>query len=298
MTDAELFPGFISARFETASASIAYVVGGSGAPLLLLHGYPQTRATWHRIAGEMARTHTVVAPDLRGYGESSAKSPEPVASFAKSEMAKDQVELMRFLGFDRFAVAGHDRGGRVAYRLAMNNPDAVSALVSLTVIPTVEVWDRADSAFGMAAWHWYMLAQPFDLPERLIGADPDAFVGYVLDRMAGGSERLHASALSAYIAAFRDPHVRHAMCQDYRAAATIDAEEDARDRDEGRHVQCSTLVLWDSARHFAEGENPLDIWRRWSVEASGHGLEGGHLLPELGSEGVISALRDFLPLHG
>ena len=258
--DDVLFPGFASDIVATRDAEIHIRVGGTGPPLLMLHGYPQTGAAWHRIAPVLAQDYRVVVPDLRGYGRSVAIEPDAIASFGKDRMAQDQIAVMRSQGFDRFGVIGHDRGARVAYRLALDHPAAVSALVSITVIPTIEMWDQADKTFGMSAWHWFMLAQPFDLPERLIGAEPDRFLVHVLNQMAGDVGKLAGPALAEYRLAFRDPAVRHAICQDYRAAATIDAEQDMRDRSAGRKILCPLLVLWDSNRPDPpHGRTPLDI---------------------------------------
>ena len=292
---APLFPGFERVELATDGARIAALVGGAGPPVLLLHGYPQTHAAWHRIAPVLARSHRVVVPDLRGYGQSRAHLPAEVASFAKAALALDQVELMDHLGFDRFAVVGHDRGGRVGYRLALDHPERVSAFASLTVIPTVEMWDRADKGFGLGAYHWFLLAQPYDLPERLIGVDPGYFLDYTLDRMAGDAALLDPRALDSYRRAFDDPAVRHAMCQDYRASAGLDDARDRADRDAGRSIACPVLILWTDRRAAGSGgETPLDIWRGWARDVTGHPIASGHLMPELAHEAVLETLLPFL----
>ena len=187
--------------------------GGNGPPLLLLHGHPQTHVMWHAVAPRLAENFTVVAPDLRGYGESSKPPTTPDHEpYSKRAMARDAVELMRQLGFERFSVAGHDRGGRCAYRLALDHPERVARLAVLDIVPTAEMWRDADKEFGLVNWHWYFLAQPFDLPERLIGADPGAYY------FRRGRDRFHPEALADYEACVHDPETIHGMCEDYRAA--------------------------------------------------------------------------------
>jgi haloacetate dehalogenase len=223
-----LFEGFALQTVDTGGAQIRVRHGGSGPPLLLLHGHPQTHMMWHAVAPRLAAHFTVVAPDLRGYGDSSKPATTADhAPYSKRAMAADQVALMRHFGFDRFAVAGHDRGGRVAYRLALDYPEQVSRLAVLDIIPTAEVFRHLDRALGLAFWHWFFLAQPAPFPERLIGADPDAY--YFRDRR----ERFHPEALAEYLRCVREPATVHAMCEDYRAGATLDVDHDEADRARG-----------------------------------------------------------------
>ncbi len=293
-----LFPGFRAVHQEVDGALVNAIIGGNGPPLLLLHGYPQTHEAWHLVAPTLARDYTVVAADIRGYGKSRAPQMAGVEAYAKSAMALDQVGLMRALGFQRFAVVGHDRGARVAYRMALDHPSRVSAFASLTVYPTLEMWERAGKAFGMSAYHWYMLAQPEPLPEALIGANPDFFLDYTLRRMAGADAVLHPKAVESYKEAFRDPDVRHAICQDYRAGATIDVAEDKYDRDAGRKLACPVLILWtDKQLVGGTGETPLDIWRRWASDVSGASIGSGHLLAETAPFAVLDLLSPFLSRH-
>ena len=236
MRDAGLFPGFRSACFEGEGATIACVGGGSGPPLLLLHGYPQTHAMWHRIAPALARRYTVVCADLRGYGDSS-KPPTDAshASYAKRAMAADMVAAMRALGHPRFRLVGHDRGGRVAHRLAVDHPDAVEKVAVLDIAPTLAMYEKTDRAFATAYYHWFFLIQPFDLPERMIGADPVAYLRTKIGGWgSGGTAFFDPRALAEYELCFSDPATIHATCEDYRAAASIDLEHDAADRAAGR----------------------------------------------------------------
>ncbi|SKA35862.1 haloacetate dehalogenase [Enhydrobacter aerosaccus] len=293
-----LLQDFSYRRITTAGGSISFAIGGSGPPLLLLHGYPQTHLAWHRVAPMLAREFTVVAPDLRGYGDSGGRDTtfEP-ASFSKRAMALDQVELMQACGFDHFAVVGHDRGGRVAYRLALDHPKRVNALVSLTVIPTLEVWARTSKPFAMGAWHWFFFAQPFDLPERLIGADPGYFFDWTLRRMAKYFDRLSPEAITAYRSAFLRPDVRRAIFADYRAGATVDEGHDREDRQAGRRLACPVFVTWEAGR-YSSGDSPVDIWRSWADEVDGGPIDAGHLQAEEAPEDLLTAILPFLRLHG
>jgi haloacetate dehalogenase len=289
--------GFQYRRIATSAASISVASGGSGPPLLLLHGYPQTHLAWHRIAPILAQTHTVVAPDLRGYGDSTHIGNEDgPPAFAKRVMALDQIAVMKALGFERFAVMGHDRGARVAYRLALDHHERVAALVSLTVIPTLEMWQRTTKAFAMGAYHWFLFAQPFDLPERLIAGDPGYFFDWTLRKMAKYPERLDPAAVAAYRAAFLCADVRHAMMNDYRAGATLDEEHDRADRDQGRRLACPVCVTWEAGRYDA-GETPIEIWRRWADQVSGGPINAGHLQAEEAPDEVLAIALPFLRAH-
>jgi len=281
-----MFDGFTLTRIDTGEAQLRVRIGGSGPPLLLLHGHPQTHVMWHQVAPRLARDFTVVAPDLRGYGESSKPPTTPDHEpYSKRAMARDMVALMRRLGFERFAAAGHDRGGRCAYRLALDYPDRVTKLAVLDIIPTGEVWRRADVAFGMGYWHWYFLAQPFDLPERMIGADPDAY--YLRNR-----ELFDPEALADYLRCVHDPATIHAMCEDYRAGATYDRALDDADRGT-RTIACPVLVLWAGRGEVGRWYDPLAIWRDWASDVQGAAIDCGHYLAEEAPEETYARLHAF-----
>ncbi|MGY6157891.1 alpha/beta fold hydrolase [Paraburkholderia strydomiana] len=288
----DFFPGFASLDVEAGDVSFRGRIGGSGSPVLLLHGYPQTHVAWRLIAPTLARSHTVIVPDLPGYGDSRTRNDQP--RWTKRRVASALVELMGRLGHERFAVVGHDRGARAGYRLALDHPQCVAAYASLTVIPTLDAFASIDKTFALNAWHWFFLAQPGDLPERMLAADPDAYLDTALAKMAGGLERIDPLALDAYRTAFRSPHVRHAMCEDYRAAASEDLEHDASDAAAGRKLACPVLVLWSESEQKARSILPLDTWSRWAANVTGKGLPGGHLLPEDAPGEVLTSLQDFL----
>ncbi|BAP42087.1 alpha/beta hydrolase [Pseudomonas sp. 21LCFQ02] len=288
-----LLPGFEYSTLTTSGANIHIAVKGSGPPLLLLHGYPQNHLAWHRVAPRLAEDYTVVLADLRGYGQSRALQPDATGSHAKTALALDQVEVMQQLGFRRFAVIGHDRGARVAYRLALEHPQAVSALVSLTVVPILDVWSTVNKNFALNAYHWFFLAQPFDLPERLIGADPRYFLDWTLQRMAQGRAIYDPLALQSYHEAFARPEVLHAMCEDYRAATGADAAADQADRDAGRHVQAPVLVLWQD-RPYPQASHPLTVWRSWAADVQGAAIQSSHMLAEEAPDAVLEQVLPFL----
>lgn len=288
-----LFPNFEDRHIETAQAELAVLTGGSGPAILLLHGYPETRSTWHRIAPALATNRSVVVPDLPGYGDSRLVGDAQGAG-SKRQMAKCLHEMMKALGHERFTVVGHDRGGRVAYRMALDYPEAVAALVSVTVVPTPEMWEGASKAFGMGAWHWFMMAQPAPLPEKLMAADPRFLIDLTLDKMALGIDRLHPLALEDYRTAFDRAEVRHAMCEDYRAGATTDETDDLTDRASGRKIQAPVLVLSEAGRLYGGGREPLNIWADWAEHVEDIGIGGGHLLPETAADEVLGALLPFL----
>jgi haloacetate dehalogenase len=293
--DRILFPGFRQERVPTRETEIHAVVGGQGPPVLLLHGYPQTHACWHRVAPTLATRFTVVCPDLRGYGDSGRPASDPAhRAYSKRVMARDQLELMARLGFEHFAVVGHDRGGRVAYRLALDHPERVTRLAVLDMVPTLETWVRMDRAAGLATYHWLFLAQPFDLPERLIAADPAYYLRWTLESWASRGDAFDPRALAEYHRAFQDPTVIHATCEDYRAGATVDLDDDTADHGR-RRIRCSILALWGDRRGPRErGGDRLAIWREWGDDVRGQGLACGHFLPEEASADTLAALVPFL----
>ena len=279
MSDAVFFPGFTAHRIRTAETDIRCVVGGDGPPILLLHGYPQTHVMWHRVAPALAHHYTVVCADLRGYGDSGKPPSDPAhAAYSKRAMAKDMVELMRDLGHRRFRLAGHDRGARVAHRLCLDHPDAVSQVAVLDISPTRTMYANTDQAFATAYYHWFFLIQPYDLPERLIGADPVYYLHRKLGGWGTGLAHFDARAMAEYERCFRDPATIHATCEDYRAAASIDLEHDAASETE--KVGCPLLVLWGERGIVHRFFKPLDDWRAVAVDVRGRSLPCGHYLAE------------------
>lgn len=284
-----MFPGFTRALVPTPETTICVRHAGSGPPVLLLHGHPQTHAMWHLTAPALAAQHRVVCADLRGYGDSGKPAAAPDhESYSKRAMARDMVAVMRALGHEAFAVVGHDRGGRVAYRMALDHPERVRGLAVLDIVPTSEHFRRADMAFGLGYWHWFFLAQPFDLPERVIGANPEGFYFH------RGREFFAAEAMAEYRRCYSDPATIHAMCEDYRAGATFDFALDEADRTAGRRIACPLLALWGAKGDVGRWYDVLEVWRGWADEVAGAALDCGHYLPEEAPEAVLAALRPFL----
>ena len=286
-------PGFTPHRIETDGAAINARVGGSGPPLLLLHGHPQTHLTWHKIAPRLAERFTVVAADLRGYGD-SAKPPggERHVNYSKRAMAADQVAVMRNLGFDRFALVGHDRGGRVAHRLALDHPQAVERIAVLDIAPTATMYDRTDKEFATRYFWWFFLIQPHDLPERMIAADPEYFLRKHLEGQSKTPGATSDALVQEYLRCYRDPATLHAICEDYRAAAGIDLEHDAADAH--RRIEVPLLALWGAKGTVGALYDVLATWREKATRVSGHAIACGHTLQEEAPEETLSALRDFL----
>ena len=290
----DLFAGFTEKRIKTAGAEIFLRMGGGGPPVLLLHGYPQVHVCWHKIAPELARHCTLVIPDLRGYGASSAPPSDPEHKvYSKRSMGEDCIEVMRALGHARFAVVGHDRGGRVAYRLALDYPNVVRGTVPVDIIPTGEVWRRANATWAVKTYHWSFLAQPSPLPETLIGKAPEFYVEETLKAAAGPHDLspFAPEALAHYRALLRDPARIHAVCEDYRAGATIDRQLDDADLAAGRQITCPTLVMY--ADNYLAG-SPLDVWRPWCTNLTGAAVKSGHYLAEENPQQTLAALIPFL----
>jgi haloacetate dehalogenase len=282
-----VFEGFEFQFVDTGEATIRVRHGGSGPPVLLLHGHPQTHAMWNQVAPRLAEDFTVVAADLRGYGESS-KPPttDDHEPYSKRAMARDQVEVMRQLGFERFSVAGHDRGGRCAYRLALDHPERVERLAVLDIVPTGDMWRRVDKEFGLVDWHWFFLAQPAPFPEEVIGSNPDVYYFH------GDRSRFHPEALEDYLRCVRDPETIRGMCEDYRAGATFDHELDEADRGR-RRVQCPLLALWSGREELGRWFDVPETWRAWADDVRGRAIDCGHFLAEEAPEDVHAELREF-----
>ncbi len=286
--------GFEYRVVETSGARINVAVAGSGPPLLLLHGYPQTHAMWHLVAPRLARRFTVVAADLRGYGDSS-KPPGGLdhAAYSKRAMAGDMAEVMTALGNDRFAVAGHDRGARVTHRLALDFPSRVERACVMDIAPTLHMFDSTDQAFATGYYHWFFLIQPDGLPERLIGADPKWYLTEKLRRWSAPGAKFAPDAVAEYVRCFASPDGIRASCEDYRAAASIDLEHDRADRDSGMKVRCPLLVLWGGRGFVARSYDVLEVWRRYATQVEGRPLDCGHFLPEEQPDAVAAELERF-----
>jgi haloacetate dehalogenase len=285
-----MFEGFAEERIALDEATLHVRHGGAGPAVLLLHGHPRTHATWHQLAPLLAAHHTVVCPDLRGYGRSSKPASQPGhAQQSKRAMAADALALMRRLGHERFTVVGHDRGAYVAFRLAMDHPEAVQRLVIMDAVPIVEALERCDARFAAAWWHWFFFAQP-DKPERAILADPDAWYGNTPAKRA----QMGDEAWADYRAAVHDPATVHAMLEDYRAGLGIDRAHDEADRAAGRRLACPTLVLWalrdDMEQLYGD---PLAVWRPWARDLRGHGIDCGHHIAEEAPQALAEALLGF-----
>ena len=296
----DLFPGFAAHELTTERGLVFAHVGGTGPPLLLLHGYPQTHLMWRDVAATLADRFTVVAADLPGYGASFRPVPQADhVPHSKRAIAVDLVQAMSVLGHERFSVAGHDRGGRVAYRMALDHPDRVSAAAVLDVVPTGEVWSRADAQMALGYWHWAFLAQPAPLPERLIAGDADAFFDFHVRTLGLGRapDRYPAELMTGYRALLDDVSVVQAICEDYRAGATVDREHD--DADLGRRqIECPLLALWSATgalpRFYGD---VLDVWRPWARHVSGQGLPASHFMVEDQPEMIAGILSEFLDRH-
>ena len=290
------FEGFTLEHRDANGQRVRLRRGGEGPPLLLLHGNPQTHAMWHRVAPALARRFTVVAPDIRGYGFSSSPPAAPGhAAYAKREMAKDLVALMEGLGFDRFRVVSHDRGARVAHRLALDHPGRVERLCTMDIIPTLEHFERADMTFAMGYYHWFWLAQPHDRPERTILRDVEDWFDIQTGREPKDRGFFHPEARADYLAALREPGTVVSICEDYRAAATIDLEHDRASRAEGEKIRCPLLALWGAKGLVHKWYDVPAVWCGYAAaEVTGAAVASGHYLPEEAPDEVLGHLERFL----
>jgi haloacetate dehalogenase len=286
-----MFEGFSAERVAIDEDLTLHVRrGGSGPPLLLLHGYPQCHLAWHRVAPLLAKDFTLVIPDLPGYGDSGWRGADAAHLHqSKRQMAADLVALMAGLGHPRFAVAGHDRGGRVAYRMAFDHPERVTRLAAVDIVPTLEVWNALNGRATLRTFHWPFLAQPRPLPERLIAGDPDRFLMHLVASWAGRPDALDPDALAEYRRHFAAPAVLEASCEDYRAGAGVDVDHDRGDREAGRRIGCPTLVVW-GRRYFQR--SPLAIWQAWAAEVREAEIDCGHFIAEEAPEDCAAALRE------
>lgn len=289
-----MFKNFKKATFTQEKNSTNYIIGGSGLPLLLLHGYPQTHIMWHKIATALAEKFTVVASDLRGYGDSSkpptTKNHEP---YSKRATANDQVLLMKHLGFDHFFLVGHDRGGRVSHRMALDHPQAIKKMVVMDIAPTYTMYKTTDMEFAKAYYHWFFLIQPYDWPERLIGADPVYFLSKKFRQWGRDNSAFTEEAFNEYVRCFT-PETIHASCEDYRASASIDLEHDQIDIDLGNKIICPLLCLWGEKGFVGGKYDIVTEWKKWADDVKGYGLPCGHYLPEEAPQETLAALLNFL----
>jgi len=291
-----LFPHFRAMQVEVdPTVTINAIVGGSGPPLLLLHGHPQTHAIWHRVAPRLAEHFTVVACDLRGYGESSKPQGAPDhANYSKRAMAADMVVVMQSLGFATFRVLAHDRGARVAHRLALDHPQAVERMALLDIAPTLAMYEQTSDTFARAYWHWFFLIQPAPLPERLIEADPAAYVRDVMGKRSAGLAPFDPRALAEYQRCLALPGAAHGICEDYRAAATIDLEHDRFDRDAGNRLALPLMVLWGEQGVVGRCFDPLAEWQRVAADVQGEALPCGHYIAEEAPDTLLERVLPFL----
>ena len=291
-----MFEGFSDVSATVDGIKIHALMAGAGPALLLLHGHPQTHAIWHKVAPTLARQFTIVVADLRGYGDSGKPPGEPDhANYAKRRMALDQVRLMQALGLPTFAVIGHDRGGRVAARMALDHPDVVSRLVTLDVAPTLAMYQQTSFEFARAYWHWFFLVRPSPFPETLIRADPDLYLQQTMGARSAGLKPFAPEAYAAYLRCLSDPATAHGICEDYRASVGIDLEHDQADLAAGKQIQCPFLALWGRDGVIERCFDPLAEWRRWNPGVKGMALPCGHYIPEEAPEVLLDHVLAFLP---
>ncbi|HEY6863727.1 MAG TPA: alpha/beta hydrolase [Burkholderiales bacterium] len=288
-----MFERFDPRRIETSEAEINLKIGGQGPALLLLHGYPQTHAIWHRVAPELANKFTVVAADLRGYGDSSKPHGTPDhATYSKRAMARDQVEVMQQLGFEQFLVVGHDRGARVAHRMALDHAGAVRKLVVLDIVPTRTMYSRVSRDFAKSYYHWFFLLRPEPIPETMIGANPKFYLEQHMGTRFAGLSAFAPEAMAEYVRCFSDPATIHASCEDYRAAESIDLEHDEADL--GKKIECPLLALWGEKGTVHRCFKPLEDWRERAADVRGRPLPCGHYIPEEAPADLLAELVKFL----
>ena len=288
-----MFEGFDELQIETSGATINLVKGGSGPPLLMLHGYPQSHVMWHKIAPRLAENFTVVAPDLRGYGDSSKPHGDPEhLIYSKREMARDQAEVMTQLGFDTFLLVGHDRGARVSHRLTKDHSDRVLKLATLDIVPTHKMFQIVNKEMATNTYHWFFLIQPYDFPERMIGASADYFIRTRFTRGANAETIFPPEAVEEYVRCFCDPGTIHATCEDYRAGASIDLVHDGADFD--NKVTCPMLALWSETGYVGRTQNVLEVWSDYATNLRGFSLPAGHFLAEELPDATYEAIVGFL----
>jgi haloacetate dehalogenase len=290
-----MFPERFKQQMITVNGvELCVTTGGEGPPLFLLHGFPQTHLIWHRVAPELARHFSLVMPDLRGYGNSAAPPADPEHQcYSKREMAKDIIALADHFGIERFALAGHDRGGRVGYRLVLDHPGRVTKYCAIDIIPTIDVWEEMDTAATVSAFHWPFLAASAPLPEDLIGQNPTLFYRFLLERWASDIAKLDPAAVQAYLDQYRDPRKIHAQCEDYRAGATVDRLYDQANREAGDQLDCPVLVLWSTGYLSDKANSPIQTWRKWATDVTEKPIDCGHFIVEEEPQQAANALLEF-----
>jgi haloacetate dehalogenase len=290
-----LLPGFEYRRVDVDGITINCAIAGSGSPLLLLHGYPENHLMWCRVAPDLARDHTVVLADLRGYGDSGKPAPDAAGDrYSKRSMARDQAGLMRQLGFGPFQLVGHDRGARVSHRLTLDHPAAVTKLAVLDIVPTRHVLHNVTRTMATAYYHWFFLRVGNGIPEHLIGADPGYWIRSIVGPLLGKGASIEPAVMDDYIRCFSDPGTIAGSCADYRSAASTDLVLDDETFAAGQRVACPVLVLWGAQAFVGREYEPLGVWREYATDVRGRALPTGHFLPEEAPDLVIAALRDFL----
>ena len=295
MTTPSLLSDFEYRRVDVAGVTVNCAIKGSGEPVLLLHGYPENHLMWHHVAPALAEDHTVVVADLRGYGDSDKPAPDAAGEvYSKRSMARDQVGLMRQLGFGRFQLVGHDRGARVSHRLALDHPEAVTRLAVLDIVPTRHVYRNVTRTMATAYYHWFFLPTGNGVPEHLIGADPGFWIRSIVGPLLGRGASIDKTVLDDYIRCFSDPRTIAGSCADYRSAASTDLVHDDETFAAGQRIGCPVLVLWGAQGFVGREYEPLAVWRDNAADVRGEALPTGHFLPEEAPALVIAALRDFL----
>ena len=290
-----MFEGFTDASLDVDGITIRAIKGGQGPALLLLHGHPQTHAIWHKVAPTLAEHFTVIATDLRGYGDSGKPPGEADhANYSKRRMAQDQVALMRLHGHASFQVMGHDRGGRVAARMALDHPDVVTRLVTLDVAPTLAMYEKTSFAFARAYWHWFMLVRPAPFPETLIRADPDLYLKQTIGARSAGLKPFTPAAYAEYLRCLSDPDTAHGICEDYRASATIDLDHDRASLAASQSMRCPFMALWGAEGVIEACFDPLAEWRAYAPAVQGKALPCGHYIPEEAPGPLLECVLPFL----
>jgi haloacetate dehalogenase len=290
-----LLPGFEYRRMDVAGMTVSYAISGSGPPVLLLHGYPENHLMWRHVAPFLARDHTVVLADLRGYGDSGKPVPDAAGNlYSKRFMARDQAGLMRQLGFGQFQLVGHDRGARVAHRLVLDHPGTVTRLAVLDIVPTRHVLGNVTRGLATAYYHWFFLIAPNGIPEHLIAADPGYWIRSFISPLLGEGASIEPEVMEDYIRCFRDPGTIAGSCADYRSGASTDLIHDEETFAAGQKIECPVLALWGKQAFVGRGYEPLSVWQQYAADVRGHALPTGHFLPEEAPDQVSAALHEFL----